>query len=634
MAVNTGSDLPQENKAFLVEPVLPKREDYSSEGDFQLSLGFYKQKLEKYYARKEFLKELDEGHKSKLLYEKIKAARITNQVYQAFKDIVYEMCCEPDSNDRNTIFKPAKAAELIQAKDRFITDIDTGILYYYDGKAWIKDANNYLKFIVARILREENKVSHYNNIAHHLESVTLEKLQFSKKIACENGLLDVETGSFTEYCPDSKFEMPFYYIPIKYDAVAKCPNWAAFVNQVVTPDDVATLQEWSGYCLLPNYSFHKIMWIVGSGRNGKGVWQRTIEGILGNSNVSNVGLEEFDGTHRFSMHQLYGKLVNFCSEPKTNRELQTSLLKYATGQDTIEAELKCKQKRLSFKNCAKITVLANKFPKINDQTTAFKERRLFLKFPNEFTGSNQIINLENFWLTGEHEEKSGILNWMLQGLKRLLEQGHFTTSRTQDETELEFLRASDSVSAFINETAAFDRHLITTRTEAKTAYEAYCDVYGLEVENEKKFSAKLKNTPKIKDTSKRIGGEKQRVWEGVSFKVLSEETEQEASSEAQKTLDLAESGTGGTDGTGKSKSLQFSEGSINNKEFKTPVPSVPSVPVSEVSGYSGALTCVFCEKAILDDNWTRDGFTWDKPAHNHCYNEKKEQLANQDGRVN
>jgi putative DNA primase/helicase len=630
MTANTGSDLPQENKAFLVEPVLPKREDYSSDGDFQLSLGFYKQKLEKYYARKEFLKELDEGHKSKLLYEKRLEAKITNEVYQAFKDLTYEMCCEPDSDDRNTIFKPAKAAELIQTKERFLTDIETGILYYYDGKAWIKDADNYLKFAVARILKEENKVSHYNNIAHHLESVTLEKLQFSKKLACENGLLDVETLEFTEYNQNTKYEMPFYSIPVRYDLATKCPNWEQFVNQVVTPDDVATLQEWSGYCLLPDYRFHKIMWIVGSGRNGKGVWQRTIEGILGNSNVSNVGLEEFDGAHRFSMHQLYGKLVNFCSEPKTNRELQTNLLKYATGQDTIEAELKCKQKRLSFKNCAKITVLANRFPKVNDQTTAFKERRLFLKFPNEFTGSNQIQNLEQNWLNNS-EEKSGILNWMLQGLKRLLEQSHFTTSRTQDETELEFLRASDSVSAFINETATFDRHLITTRAEAKTAYEAYCDFYGLEFENEKKFSAKLKDTPKIKDSHTRINGKLERAWIGVRFKVLSEESNQETVYEAQQTLETV---TGVTDVTGKTNSLQFSEASINNKEFKTPVTSVTSVTNSEVSGYSGALTCVFCNKQILDDNWARDDFTWDKPAHNHCYHEKKEQLANQDGRAN
>jgi phage/plasmid-associated DNA primase len=51
------------------------------------------------------------------------------------------------------------------------------------------------------------------------------------------------------------------------------------------------------------------------------------------------------------------------------------------GQDVIEAEIKGSNKRLAFTNTAKITLLANKFPRVNDQTAAFKERRLFLNFP-------------------------------------------------------------------------------------------------------------------------------------------------------------------------------------------------------------------------------------------------------------
>ena len=317
------------------------------------------------------------------------------------------------------------------------------------------------------------------------------------------------------------------------------------------------------------------MWVVGSGRNGKGVWQRTIEGVLGIDNVSNIGLEEFDGTHNYSMALLYNKLVNFCSEPRTRRELQTNLLKYATGQDTISAEIKYKQKRLSFKNCAKITILANKFPRCNDQTTAFKERRLFLKFPNEFKGENQIANLEKIWLENK-EEKSGILNWMIAGLRRLLEQGQFSTSRTQEQTEIEFLRASDSITAFINQCATFEKHLYTTRPDAKIAYEAYCDFYGLEADNEKKFTSKLKDHPKIKNTSKRIEGTKQRVWDGVSFKILSEES----TDEEQRTLDCMDTGTGGTAGTGVGNSLVFSN--EKKEKYIVPVPSVPCVPNSAV----------------------------------------------------
>lgn len=570
------SDLPIEPKTFLQKPEVPERHNYQTEQDYNQAIENYNQKIVKYNARKEFLKDLDEGAKLKNAYMNKLSNSERTKIIKPFLELAYESCCIFDKEGKASIFKPALAAEQINKKERFLTDIETGILYYYDGRTWIKNAENHLRCVVSYVLDDENKVSHFNNIIHHLTSLTMDKIVLSKKLALENGLLNVETQEFEPYTERSKYEIPFIQLNIKYDPAAECPNWLEFVKQVVNQDDILTLQEWSGYCLLPNYSFHKIMWIVGSGRNGKGVWQRTIENILGQENVGNVGLEEFDGQHRFSMAKLYGKLVNFCSEPQTKKELQTNLLKYATGQDTIEAEIKNKQSTLKFKNTAKITVLANKFPRVSDQTTAFKERRLFLKFPNEFTGENTIRDIEQNWLT-INDERAGIFNWMLQGLKRLLEQGHFSTSQTQEQTELEFLRASDSVSAFVNECASYDRHYITTREEAKTAYEAYCDYYGLEVENDKRFTQKLKDTAKIKDTSKRIEGKKTRVWEGVNFKVLAEE-DQEVASEEQQTLTFNESGTGGTLGTRTLSQPNSQKKICNLDECKTPVPTVPCVP--------------------------------------------------------
>jgi phage/plasmid-associated DNA primase len=246
-----------------------------------------------------------------------------------------------------------------------------------------------------------------------------------------------------------------------------------------------------------------------------------MEAVLGEHNVSGIGLEEFDGNHRFALKQLYGKLFNPCSEPTTSKILQTNLLKKATGQDTIEAEIKGKQERLPFRNCSKITVLANRFPKINDNTTAFKERRLFIKFPNEFLGNDQIQNIENNWLK-INDERSGILNWMLEGLQRLLKQGYFTESKTQQETEAEFLRASDTISSFLKEMVIFDKNSVTTRSDVLEAYTNYCDVLGLDAENEKKFTARLKETPKISVTLIRKP-KQERAWKGLSLKQIDDE---------------------------------------------------------------------------------------------------------------
>ena len=515
---------------------------------------------------------------------------ITNKVYQ----ITYELCHERDNNgDIKGDFKPAMLAKWISENEKFKTDYITGLLYYYDGKSWIPNAEPYLEKIISQILKGENRLSHFNNVLHDLRGLTYDKIEFSRKIACDNGLLDPETQTFNDF---NEKEMPLHHIPVNYNATATCPNWEEFIKQIVNPDDLATIQEWSGFLLLPDYRFHKLLWVHGVGRNGKGVWQRTMETILGEKNISGIGLEELDGNHRFALKQLYGKLFNPCSEPTTNKILQTPLLKKATGQDTIEAEIKGKQQRLAFRNYAKITVLANKFPKVMDQTTAFRERRLFIKFPNEFLGDNQIQNIEDNWLK-INDEKSGILNWMLTGLKRLLEQGHFTESKSQQETEAEFLRHSDTIGAFLSEMCIFDKIRITTRSDALEAYKNYCEILGLDPENEKKFTQRLKETPRISVTL--VHKPKQeRAWKGLGLKDINDEGEIKQL-DTQYTLDT------GLAYPNISKNL------LDKEESSTPVSTVSPVSNPEVSkkyscgfdcGSYGSPECPYFIQKIPKDN--------------------------------
>lgn len=429
----------------------------------------------------------------------------------------YESYCNSETGK----FEPQRCANDIKANYLFKTDQESGILYRYDfekGK-WARDGEAYLKELLAEILKENNRLAHYNNVLHCLTSVTMENVEFSNLVACENGLLDVERGILSSFTPNA---MPFYAIPAKFDPEAKCPNWEEFLKQVLVTEDIPTLQEWSGFLLLPNYRKHKIMWLHGEGRNGKGVWTRTMEGILGKENCSSVGLEEFNGDRRFALFQLYGSLFNPMNEPTRNKILQTPLLKKVTGQDTIEAERKGKQDRLKFRNVAKMTVIGNKFPKVNDSTVAFQDRMIFIKFPREFRGKDQVDDLERVWLE-DLEEKSGILNWMLQGLRRLLSQGVFTESKSQEETEIEFQRASDTISAFIKEMVILSKNLVTIRSDAYEAYKNYCDMFGLEAENDKKFTQRLKETPKIKVTTTTAKGSRLRAWQGLGLKKLNDD---------------------------------------------------------------------------------------------------------------
>jgi P4 family phage/plasmid primase-like protien len=541
------------------------------------------------------------------IVNRIENPDVTTKIYPNY----YDFC-----NEKGVDFKPALVAKWLAQNEHFKTDRNTGILYYGDeakGK-WDTKGEVHLQELLTIILGDNNRVSHYTNILHDLKGLTYTDIAFSKKIACENGLLDTETGELSPFNLD---EMAFYSIPTNYNPKAECEEWANFIREVLSPEDIPTMQQWSGYILLPDYRFHKMAWLHGGGRNGKGVWERTIEGVIGKDNISGIGLEEFDGAHRFALRQLYGKLFNPCSEPITSskKALRTELLKKATGQDSISAECKGTDKRVNFTNTAKITVMANRFPTVKDNTTAFKERRIIINFPNEFIGENQKQNLEETWLDSP-EKRSGILNWMMNGLKTLLTQRTFTESKTQQELELEFQRASDTIGAFISECGVFGRNFICTRSEAYDTYKDYCEVYGLELQNDKDFTQRMEQTPKInKGKSKGV-----RAWKGISFNSLIEDESQ---------TNLMGKGTDGTlEGHVFPPTIRGDDEKRSKEKDVSQVSQVSSSEKDSETVYS-QLACVFCDKGIMDNDWVQDDFTWGKPAHRKCYDDKREELANQ-----
>jgi P4 family phage/plasmid primase-like protien len=292
----------------------------------------------------------------------------------------------------------------------------------------------------------------------------------------------------------------------------------------VDPKDVPLLQEWMGYCLYPSYKIHAALWIHGLGRNGKGVYDRTILGLVGKENACHISLAEIN--NRFSLKEFYGKIYHSSSEPPTHKPFRTETFQRLTGGDMIDAEFKGKNERVKFVNVAKLTIIGNQFPKILNPTIAFKDRMKFVKFDVFIDKKDRVPDLEKVWLD-DQEKKSALFNWALEGLHRLLANGVFSESKTQEETEIEFQRVTDTPGAFIKEMGVIDRNLIITRNEARRLYEEYCDDKGLELATKSEFTQAMQRlAPKVKEGWTRIAGKNERAWLGFSVKDLSQMPQQ------------------------------------------------------------------------------------------------------------
>ena len=84
------------------------------------------------------------------------------------------------------------------------------------------------------------------------------------RIALANGTLYLD-GTFQEGKP----EIVRNRLPVKYDPKAAQPvHWLRFLSDLLYPEDIPTVQEFIGYCLIPSNKGQRMMVIKGSGGEG------------------------------------------------------------------------------------------------------------------------------------------------------------------------------------------------------------------------------------------------------------------------------------------------------------------------------------------------------------------------------
>ena len=430
--------------------------------------------------------------------------------------------------------KQRMEAVVTRLRDQFTfkTVDDTGKIYVFNEGVY-EEAETMIRGLVEQWLGIEVSKHFLDEVLGHIERASyVKRSEFNKPgalIPVQNGLLDLDTEELSPFNKDKIFTFKSDAV---YDKTKKSTKFLKAVNEWVDPQDVPLLQEISGYCLLPGMPFHKLFFLHGTGFNGKGSYIRTLQAILGKDHCSNLSLEEFDGNHRFAMARLYGKMINVSSEPRTDRDLQTNLLKKICGEDFIDAEEKNKQKALNFMNIAKPFILGNKFPKVNDNTMAFWERAETIKFSSSFTGAKQIPTIWNTWIN-DQDEMSGILNWKLEGLHRLIKNNGFTKTKSSEKTKIEFQKISDTTGAFLNEYCEHFKEGVYIKRDLYERYREYCDVEGLDCDPLSRFSIKINSQTWIKSGNKRIEGKLEHVWIGLRVKTSPENEEEKTGKQQQ-----------------------------------------------------------------------------------------------------
>jgi len=419
-----------------------------------------------------------------------------------------------DFFDEEGRFKPTLFAKQLLEDFHFKTTRDNETLYVFNWEKGVYGdfGEVFVKEQMVAQLDENTRARHFNDVDFYIKGSTYfdRANNPTNKIVVTNGILDVVTKELIPHTPELFVTT---HIPITYDPSAKCPAILKFIEEVVGKNQVPIIQECFGYCLLKAMPFPQALMLIGFGRNGKSTLLNLLEKLLGEKNVSSLTLQSLCH-NRFAAAQLYDKLANLCADiPKTTLT-KTGTFKMLTGNDMITAEHKHKQ-LFGFRNHAKLIFSANQVPETKDDTLAYFSRWIIISCNNIFRGAN--CNPHILKEIATPEALSGLLNFALEGLDRLLKNGGFSTSETIEELRSHYMRKSNSAKAFIEEQLEYDPdgNLIPVSIMYER-YIIFCQDNNLPSTQKRTFTINMQQLlPKVHKTQRRILHKSTWVWENV-----------------------------------------------------------------------------------------------------------------------
>jgi len=294
------------------------------------------------------------------------------------------------------------------------------------------------------------------------------------RIHLSNGTLFLD-GKFVE----GKSEIVRNRFPVAYNPNAPKPVlWLQFLDGLLYPEDIPTLQEYIGYCLIPSNKGQRMMVIKGNGGEGK----------------SQIGSNMKDGSigkiseNRFARADLEHILLCVDDDMRMEALRQTNYVKsIVTAQGKMDLERKGKQSYQGWM-CARLLAFSNgDLQALFDRSDGFYRRQLVLTTKDKPAGRVDDPDLAEKMKA----EVEGILLWACKGLQRLAANNFkFTESqRTKDNREA-VKRDNNNIFDFL-ESEGYIRLKADSTISSKELYEIYqmwCEENNLTALKRRSFS--------------------------------------------------------------------------------------------------------------------------------------------------
>ncbi len=266
-----------------------------------------------------------------------------------------------------------------------------------------------------------------------------------------NGFVTVASGK-TRLSAHSPAHKARFRYPFDYDQNATPKKFLQFLEQVFhndsdAGDKVKLLQEYVGTALVGQCTkYQRILIMLGSGSNGKSVFQKVAEATLPAGSVCAIAPQAFGQDYRRAL--LAGKLLNIVPELPAADILDSENFKAIIAGDPVTARQIFKAP-FTFRPVAGHLCSANRLPvPTDDQSHGFWRRMIVLGFNRSFGPSEQNPTLADELI---REELSAIVSWFIGGAQRVQLQGGYTIPVSHQAALDQWRHDADPVRTFVEQ---------------------------------------------------------------------------------------------------------------------------------------------------------------------------------------
>ena len=284
------------------------------------------------------------------------------------------------------------------------------------------------------------------------------------RIHVANGTL-LLNGTFTEGRP----AIVRSRLPVGYNPDAPAPViWLNFLDGLLYAEDIPTLQEFIGYCLIPSNKGQRMMVIKGNGGEGKSQIGAVLSTIFG-TNMKDGSIGKIS-ENRFARADLEHILLCVDDDMRMEALRQTNYVKsIVTAQGKMDLERKGKQSYQGWMFARLLAFSNGDLQALYDRSDGFYRRQLVLT-----TKEKPMDRADDPDLAEKMKaEAEGIFLWAFEGLQRLVANNFkFTESDRIRENREAVKRDNNNIFDFM-ESEGYIRLKADASISSKDFYEIY-----------------------------------------------------------------------------------------------------------------------------------------------------------------